>query len=87
MTYLIGVRCDLCGKTVTEPYEGQKHESPEGWGTCTMHYPIDGPNNQHRDVCPDCVEALLHGETIISGYFSKTIHDSPIIPCDGGPRT
>lgn len=78
MTYLIGVRCDLCGKVVTEPYEGQKHKLPEGWGDITMHYPVDGPNNQMREVCPECTQALYEGRTVIEAW-TDSWEKSPII--------
>lgn len=79
MTYIIGVRCDLCGKTVTEPYSGQVHKLPEGWGDITMHYPVDGPNNQMREVCPECSQALYKGRTVIESYLDG-IKPGPLLP-------
>ena len=82
MTYLIGVRCDLCGKTVTEPYEGQKHKLPEGWGDLTMHYPVDGPNKQMREVCPACTQALYEGRTVIEAWTDSW--DMTVMPVGRG---
>lgn len=82
MTYLIGIRCDLCGTTVTEPYEGQNHGLPEGWGSITMHYPADGPNNQKRDVCPACTQALYKGRTVIDAWKDSWNAPSVLLPVE-----
>ena len=67
MTYVIGVRCDICGQLHVAEYTGQERISlPDGWATATIHYThIEvGPSHQRRDVCERCARALERGEVI-----------------------
>jgi hypothetical protein len=66
MTYVIGVRCDICGELRIEQYHGQEHKLPDGWADITVHYThIEvGPSNQAREICEQCARALESGESV-----------------------
>ena len=69
MTYIIGVKCDICGTVSTSPYEGQEHTIPEAWGSFTVHYPVSGPSHQQRHMCPVCAQAMYEGRTPVQEYL------------------
>lgn len=66
MTYVIGVRCDICGELVTVPYTGQQHKLPKGWAHITVNYTHieNGPTHQMREICEACAKGLESGESV-----------------------
>lgn len=66
MTYVIGVRCDICGQLHVAEYTGQVHQLPEGWASITVNYTHieNGPTHQMREICEECAKALESGESV-----------------------
>ena len=91
MTYLIGIRCEICGKTETRPYASDPTDMiPNGWATFEMNInPVDDAAEMTvvHHMCPKCAKAIREGrEDPVHAYLSEAISVQSIITSSMMPK-
>ena len=83
---IVGFKCDICGESVTRPWESGRPELPEGWARIRAEQPMEGKGEYIHDgtICPRCFKALFKGELPYDLYLQEALQGETLHIVEGG---